>query len=369
MTARPRNAALERNRVTIRATRRGSCTTGRGSASESWPWPSSLPAAAGHLRWTAATRARAAAEPGSGDSTERRRAVNRARLDRAAQWRGRRKAAAPAWRHRRDRRPGRHRWIGRRRRRGGGTGAGAGRRRGAGRNRWHGGNRRYGSPGPGTRRYGRHAADWARRHGRDVRNRRPGRFGGGGPGGRGARRRGSRRHAAAVESPVVGRGGGRAACGTGGGVCLTAARRSCRSRRGTSSTTPRRNEIYASVSGDAEVYANTIVVVDPTTSSVVSTIPIGSNPGKLALSDDGSTLWVGIDGAHAIRKVTLTSTPPVVGPLLRLRGRIRPAISMRSRWSRCRARRCRWRSRCRPARTSTRRGPRVRRRRAARPSP
>ena len=42
---------------------------------------------------------------------------------------------------------------------------------------------------------------------------------------------------------------------------------------------------------------------------------MGSNPGALALSSDGSTLWVGIDGAHAFRKVTLNSTPPVVGPL------------------------------------------------------
>ena len=67
--------------------------------------------------------------------------------------------------------------------------------------------------------------------------------------------------------------------------------------------------------GDADAYPNTIVVVDPSTSSVVSTIQVGSNPGALALSDDGSTLWVGIDGARAFRKVTLTSTPPALGPL------------------------------------------------------
>src|SRR6185295_7553961 len=35
------------------------------------------------------------------------------------------------------------------------------------------------------------------------------------------------------------------------------------------------------------------------------------------LSDDGSTLWVAIDGAHAFRKVTLGATP-VVGPLIHL---------------------------------------------------
>ena len=124
-------------------------------------------------------------------------------------------------------------------------------------------------------------------------------------------------------SGLGGRGGERAgrhgrAGGAGGTVCLT-----CRS-----ALLPVvgqhvvynavRNEIYVSVAGDADAYANTIVVVDPTTSSVLSSIPIGSNPGALALSDDGSTLWVGIDGAHAFRKVTMTSSPPVVGPLIRL---------------------------------------------------
>ena len=81
---------------------------------------------------------------------------------------------------------------------------------------------------------------------------------------------------------------------------------------------PTRNQIFASVYGDADAYANTIVVIDPSTSSVVSSIPIGSNPRALALSSDGSTLWVAIDGAHSFRKVTLGSTPPVVGPLVRL---------------------------------------------------
>jgi YVTN family beta-propeller protein len=115
-----------------------------------------------------------------------------------------------------------------------------------------------------------------------------------------------------------GTGGTGGMSGSGGTVCLT-----CRSTLLPISGrdlvyNPTRKEIYVSVAGDADTYPNTIVVVDPVTSSVTSTIPIGSNPGALALSDDGSTLWVGIDGAHAIRKVTMTSSPPVVGPLIRL---------------------------------------------------
>ena len=111
-----------------------------------------------------------------------------------------------------------------------------------------------------------------------------------------------------------GRGG---MSGTGGGVCLT-----CRTTvlplaaRDLVYNTVR-NELYASIAGDADVYPNRIVVIDPSTSSVVSTIPIGSNPRTLAVSDDGATLWVGIDGAHAFRKVTLGSTP-VIGPLIHL---------------------------------------------------
>ena len=138
-----------------------------------------------------------------------------------------------------------------------------------------------------------------------------------GPGGRGARAAGG---VAGNGGGVAGSGGsgGGGIGGTGGTVCLT-----CRSTllpiaaRDVIYNAAARH-LYASVAGDAEMYANTIVVVDPSTSSVISTIPIGSNPGKLALSDDGSTLWVGIDGAHAIRKVTMTSTPPTVGPLVRL---------------------------------------------------
>jgi hypothetical protein len=78
-----------------------------------------------------------------------------------------------------------------------------------------------------------------------------------------------------------------------------------------------RNLIYASVRGDAAAYPNTIVAVDPVTAAVTSVIPVGSDPGPLALSDDASTLWVGLSGSYAFRKVTLPtgSSPAVVGPL------------------------------------------------------
>ena len=79
-----------------------------------------------------------------------------------------------------------------------------------------------------------------------------------------------------------------------------------------------RGLIYASVDGSAPMYPNTITAVDPTTGAVVSSIAAGSDPHLMALSDDASTLWVGIDGAFSIRKITLATTPPVAGPLVAL---------------------------------------------------
>lgn len=72
--------------------------------------------------------------------------------------------------------------------------------------------------------------------------------------------------------------------------------------------------IYASVSGSAPTYANTIVALDPATSAVVWSVPVGSDPNLMALSDDASTLWVGLDGAYSIVKVSLGTAPPTVGP-------------------------------------------------------
>jgi hypothetical protein len=76
-----------------------------------------------------------------------------------------------------------------------------------------------------------------------------------------------------------------------------------------------RGRLYASVAGGASLYPNTITMIDPVANAVVTTLPIGSDPDALALSDDASTLWVGIDGAYAVRKVQLDQSPPVVGPL------------------------------------------------------
>jgi hypothetical protein len=77
---------------------------------------------------------------------------------------------------------------------------------------------------------------------------------------------------------------------------------------------PVRVRLYASVRHDAPASADTIAVIDPVAMSVVTTLPVGKDPGPLALSDDASTLWVGLTGDDTFRSVTLTTAPATVNP-------------------------------------------------------
>lgn len=67
------------------------------------------------------------------------------------------------------------------------------------------------------------------------------------------------------------------------------------------------NRIFASVPSRAGEKGNSIAVIDPTTLSIESIIPVGSEPNVLGLSRDGNTLYVGLDGVGAIRKVDLVA--------------------------------------------------------------
>ena len=69
---------------------------------------------------------------------------------------------------------------------------------------------------------------------------------------------------------------------------------------------PTRNRIWASVPS-SEANGNSIAEIDPMTATVVSSTFVGSEPSALALSDDYSTLYVGLNGAGAVRKVDLVS--------------------------------------------------------------
>lgn len=68
-----------------------------------------------------------------------------------------------------------------------------------------------------------------------------------------------------------------------------------------------RDRIYASIDSSGGTRANTVVAIDPTTGTVTASVAVGTQPGALALSDDGGTLWVAVDGTAQVRRVVLPS--------------------------------------------------------------
>jgi uncharacterized repeat protein (TIGR01451 family) len=64
--------------------------------------------------------------------------------------------------------------------------------------------------------------------------------------------------------------------------------------------------LYASVPSSAgPSLGNSIVPIDPYTGALGAPIFVGSEPGKIALSSDGSALWVALNGSAAVREVNL----------------------------------------------------------------
>ena len=66
-------------------------------------------------------------------------------------------------------------------------------------------------------------------------------------------------------------------------------------------------KIYASVPSSGGSLGNTITVIDPATGVVGPSVFVGSEPGKIAISDDGQFLYVALDGAAAVRRVSLAT--------------------------------------------------------------
>ncbi len=79
---------------------------------------------------------------------------------------------------------------------------------------------------------------------------------------------------------------------------------------------PVSKKIYVSVPSSAGTRGNSITVVDPEKGTIEGSIFIGSEPNKLALSDNGQYLYVGLDGAASIRRFNLkTLTPEIQFPV------------------------------------------------------
>lgn len=71
---------------------------------------------------------------------------------------------------------------------------------------------------------------------------------------------------------------------------------------------PQRSLFWASIPSSAgAAFGNSIVSIDPYTGVVANHLWVGSEPGKLSLSKDGSTLWIAYAGSPSVRKIDLNA--------------------------------------------------------------
>jgi hypothetical protein len=71
---------------------------------------------------------------------------------------------------------------------------------------------------------------------------------------------------------------------------------------------PVRGVLWASLpSSTGGSLGNSVVAINPYTGVLGNSVWVGSEPGKMALSTDGSTLWVGLMGSPAVRKIDLNT--------------------------------------------------------------
>ena len=67
------------------------------------------------------------------------------------------------------------------------------------------------------------------------------------------------------------------------------------------------NRLYLSIRSTAAGDANSIVAVDPSTGIVTGRVFVGSNPARVERTRDGQYLYVGLNGASAVRRVSLAA--------------------------------------------------------------
>lgn len=69
---------------------------------------------------------------------------------------------------------------------------------------------------------------------------------------------------------------------------------------------PHRQLLFASIRPDSPAYANSIVAIDPATGAVTVSIPLDGNPGLMAASEDGVSLYVELKNGPGIRRIRLS---------------------------------------------------------------
>jgi hypothetical protein len=73
---------------------------------------------------------------------------------------------------------------------------------------------------------------------------------------------------------------------------------------------PLRQRIYASVPSSAGVIGNSLTQIDPVTGTIGASVFIGSEPGRLEISDNSQYIYASLDGAAAVRRFDLASQTP-----------------------------------------------------------
>jgi uncharacterized repeat protein (TIGR01451 family) len=68
---------------------------------------------------------------------------------------------------------------------------------------------------------------------------------------------------------------------------------------------PLRPLLYASFGSGAGALADSVVALDPINGNIGAPIHVGSNPGRMTASPDGQFLYVALDGAGTVQKLTL----------------------------------------------------------------
>lgn len=73
---------------------------------------------------------------------------------------------------------------------------------------------------------------------------------------------------------------------------------------------PSSQAIFASIPSVAGPSGNTVASIDPANGTVGSPVFVGSEPTKLALADDGHTLYVGLNGSSSVRRFDAATQTP-----------------------------------------------------------
>jgi hypothetical protein len=71
-----------------------------------------------------------------------------------------------------------------------------------------------------------------------------------------------------------------------------------------------RDRLYASLGAGSGARANTVVAIDPHTGAITGSVQVEGEPRALALSDDGTALWVALDSTRQVLRLSLPGLVP-----------------------------------------------------------